>query len=89
MAALEQAVRAHSEVKELLEPRTMYLGPRSLLVAVRLDFVEGIDADRTEDVSEELRRELRRVVPDAREIFIDASTRRAAEARSFAGTATS
>lgn len=72
-------IRAHRDVKELLDLRTMYLSPGSLLVAARLDFVEEIDADRVEEATAEIEAELSRAVPEVDVVFIDARRRGAGE----------
>ena len=75
VSSLERVIRAQPEVKELIDLRTMYLGPRLLLVAVRLDFVDDIDASRVEQLSNELEAELRESVPEVGEVFLDATPR--------------
>src|SRR4051812_10828084 len=74
--ALARTIRAHPDVEELVDLRTMYIGPRSLLVAARVDFVSGIDADRVEEVSTKLEGELCHALPDVSEVFLDATRRR-------------
>jgi hypothetical protein len=51
----------------------MAVGPESLLVAVRLDLKDGIDADSIERLSSDLRKELPKVVPSVTNVFLDAS----------------
>jgi hypothetical protein len=46
-------------VHEVLDLGTMYVGPRALLVAPRIDLEPGIDSERVEELSTELDRELR------------------------------
>jgi cation diffusion facilitator family transporter len=75
LKAIERAIRAHRDVKELVDLRTMYLSPGSLLVAAKLDFAEDIDADRLEEATAELESELTRAVPEVEAVFIDARRR--------------
>jgi divalent metal cation (Fe/Co/Zn/Cd) transporter len=76
LRALEETLRRHPDVDALLELRTMVLSPGRLLVAARLDFAEGIDSDRVEQLSDELDRRLRDAVPDVQEVFLDATRQR-------------
>jgi divalent metal cation (Fe/Co/Zn/Cd) transporter len=52
----------------------MILGPNSLLVAARVDFASGLEDHQVEEISEEIDRRLREVVPDVTEVFLDATT---------------
>jgi divalent metal cation (Fe/Co/Zn/Cd) transporter len=61
------------EVQEVRELLTLVLGPNALLVAARIDLADGLDADRIENVSDEIDAKLRQVVPDVSEVFIDAT----------------
>ena len=46
----------------------------SLMVAVRVDFAEGLDDSALEETSDRIDRRLREVVPDVTEVFLDATT---------------
>jgi divalent metal cation (Fe/Co/Zn/Cd) transporter len=59
------------EVNEVLELLTMVLGPKSLLVAARLDLRDGLTAQQIEDASNRLADELHEAVPDIRQVFLD------------------
>lgn len=73
--ALRAAICRRDEVEELLELRTMALGPEELLVAVRLALRGGLESSAIERFSSELDSELCEVVPNASEVFIDATPR--------------
>lgn len=73
-AALERALQEFDEIEKVVEVLTMVLGPNSLLVAARIDFADGLDDDDVENVSEQVERRLREVVPDVTEVFLDATT---------------
>jgi divalent metal cation (Fe/Co/Zn/Cd) transporter len=62
-------------VERVLELLTLVLGPRSLLVAARVDLADGMTADRVEAMADELDEAIRREVPDATEVFLDATSR--------------
>ena len=73
--AIRAAVEAHNEVERIVDLRTMYVGPRSLLIAARVDLADGVDADRIEQMAEEVDTELRRVVPDVTDVYLDPTPR--------------
>jgi cation diffusion facilitator family transporter len=75
--ALRRAILAHPEVDEVLQLLTMYLGPRSLLVAVRLDLRDGLSSQQVEAVSSRIEEELAEVVPDVAQVFLDPTPREA------------
>jgi divalent metal cation (Fe/Co/Zn/Cd) transporter len=75
--ALRRTVAEPDEVDEVVELLTMYLGPRSLLVAARIDLAEGLDSDHVEELSDELDRRLHDVDRDVDQVFLDATSRRA------------
>ena len=61
----------------MLELLTMYVGPQNLLVAVRLDLSDGVAASEVERLSSRIDRELRQVMPDVKQVFLDAMPGRA------------
>ena len=69
--ALERELRQSDGVDEVVELLTMVLAPNSLLVAARIDLADGLDEDRIEELSEDIDRRLREVVPDVTEVFLD------------------
>lgn len=80
---LEDVIRAEIEsrpgVNELLELRTMYMGPDNLIVAARIALDDDMGADQTEDLADEIDRRLSQRLPLQPHVFIDPTqTRRAA-----------
>jgi len=71
---LRETILRHDEVEDVLELLTMYNGPQSLLVAVRLDFRDDVAAGDVERVSSLLEEELRDALPDVRQVFLDATS---------------
>lgn len=69
-------LRGHAEVNDVLDLRTMYVGPRALLVAARIDLEPGIDSERVEELSTQLDRELRDAVGEVQQVFLDPTSRR-------------
>jgi cation diffusion facilitator family transporter len=72
---IREIVQNEPGVDELLDLRTMYVGPRSLLVALRADLADGIDADGVERMANELDERLREAVPEVSEVFFDPTPR--------------
>jgi cation diffusion facilitator family transporter len=72
---LRETIARHSEVEEVLELLTMYLGPNDLLVAVRLDLQDDLAAREVEELSNQIDRELREANSDVVQVFLDATPR--------------
>jgi divalent metal cation (Fe/Co/Zn/Cd) transporter len=69
--AIERVLEQHPDVREVVELLTLVLAPNALLVAARIDLADGIEADRVEQLANELDDALREAVPDATEVFLD------------------
>jgi cation diffusion facilitator family transporter len=72
---LREVIVRHPEVEEVLELLTMHLGPDALLVAVRLDLRDDLNARQVEELSNQIDRELRDAVPEVNQVFLDATPR--------------
>jgi cation diffusion facilitator family transporter len=73
---LREALVSHPGVDEVLDLRTMYVGPESLLVAARVDLADdGRDAEAIEHLANELDEKLREEVPAVSEVFLDPTPR--------------
>jgi cation diffusion facilitator family transporter len=72
-AAIEDVLEGHPGVVEVTELLTLVLGPRALLVAARLDLVDTLTAAEVEHVCSELDDAIGERVPDATEVFLDAT----------------
>jgi cation diffusion facilitator family transporter len=71
--AIEGVIESYDEVDEVKELLTLVLGPNALLVAARIDLGEDVDSRQVEQVSTEIDHRIREVVPDATEVFLDAT----------------
>jgi cation diffusion facilitator family transporter len=70
------ALERHPGVDEVVDLRTMYLGPESLLVAARVDLADdGRDAEGIEHLANDVDRRLREEVPEVSEVFLDPTPR--------------
>ncbi|MGH3004896.1 MAG: cation diffusion facilitator family transporter [Gaiellaceae bacterium] len=68
---LREAIASHPEIRELVDLRTMQLGPESLLVTARVALEHDLMAHEIERVADEVDASLRRAVPAVREVFLD------------------
>ncbi len=80
--ALRRALAEPDEVDDIVDLRTMYVGPKSLLVAARIDLADGVESSRVEELAKELDRRLRETDDDVDQVFLDPTTRRARARRS-------
>ena len=74
---LRGVIERHAEIESLLDLRTMYLGPESMLVAARVDLADDLPAGRIEKLADEIERELNEAVPTVDQVFLDPTGRRA------------
>jgi len=87
LTLIREEIENAAGVDELLDLRTMHVGPDHLIVAARVAFSDEISADRAEDVADEIDRRLVRRLPQVSHVYLDptqtdpAQTRGAAEAR--------
>jgi cation diffusion facilitator family transporter len=70
-----ETLRSHDEIADVLDLRTMYVGPESLLVAARVDLADGLTSDQVERLATQLDRELREAVPSVSDVFLDPTPR--------------
>ncbi|MDQ1630113.1 MAG: hypothetical protein QOC80_85 [Frankiaceae bacterium] len=67
-------ISGFDEIDGVVELLTMQLSPEDLLVAVKVDFVDGLDSQRIECVSTEIDDALKAQYPIVRHVFLDATT---------------
>jgi cation diffusion facilitator family transporter len=73
---IRAVIERHDEVEKVLDLRTMYMGPGTLVVAARIDLRDDVDARRIERLSDEIDCELREEVKSVDQVFLDATPRR-------------
>ena len=69
--AIEQAIAEHRGISEVHELLTLVLGPKALLVAARVDLRDDLAGGEVEQISNEIEDQVREVVPDVTEVFLD------------------
>ena len=78
---LRAAIERHDEVVEVLDLRTMYLGPSTMLVAARIDLADDVSGGQIERLSDAIDAELRERVETVEQVFLDATPRGRSRAR--------
>jgi cation diffusion facilitator family transporter len=59
------------EIDTVLTVLTMQMGPHDVLLATRVDLSDGLDSDAVEAISGRIKADLRRALPDLKQIFLD------------------
>jgi cation diffusion facilitator family transporter len=72
---LKKVLERREEVVDVIDLRTLALGPTELLVAARVDLADELDSSDVERVADEIDRELREAVPAVTEVFLDPTSR--------------
>jgi cation diffusion facilitator family transporter len=72
-AEIERTVEKQPEVEKVLALRTVHLGPDHLFVGIHLRFHDELTAREIEQATDRMTHELRAVVPDIRDVFLDLS----------------
>ncbi|MEU4876205.1 cation diffusion facilitator family transporter [Streptomyces sp. NPDC021608] len=79
-ARIRALLDAQPEIDSVEALFTMKMGLESALVAARIDLMPGLDSERVEEVAVRIKRSIAGVVPEADQIFLDVTDRRAREA---------
>ncbi len=78
---IRAVIEAEPGVDELLELRTMHMGPDSLIIAARVALEDDLRADQAEDLADDVDRKLSERIPLQLNVFIDPTQTRAARPR--------
>ena len=68
---LKDVICRHDGIDGVLDLRTMYVGPHSLLVAARVDLADELPGERIEALATEIQRALKRELDDVDQVFLD------------------
>jgi divalent metal cation (Fe/Co/Zn/Cd) transporter len=74
VTAIDKAVSDHPRVEHLEESLTRYLGAHEVMVAVRVELVDGLTSDDIEQMSSEIDADLRALSSEITQVFVDATT---------------
>ncbi len=72
---LLDSMTAVDGVVEVLDLRTMHMGPESVLVACKIDFQNGLTTEEIEAIVDDIEAAVRTVVPGAKRIYVEAESR--------------
>jgi cation diffusion facilitator family transporter len=75
---VRKAVESSDKVERLINMMSTYFGPEYLLVNMKVDFVDNLTLHELEKVIDEIEVKVREVIPQARDIYIEADTFRKA-----------
>ena len=75
-ARIRDAVESVDQVASIVDVLTLHLGPEDVLVNLNVNFVDDLDTDGLEDAVDEIEKRIRKSVPTARRIFIEAESLR-------------
>ncbi len=71
---IKEVVEGDEAVEELVELLTLQRGPESILIAIKVDFVDDLRTKGLEDAIQRVEDGIRQVMPEATHIFIEASS---------------
>ena len=71
MAKIRAAIEGAPQVERLIHIRTQHLGPEDLLVAAKVDFVDGLPTEKLAEAINGVERCVRAEVPYARPMYIE------------------
>ncbi len=78
LARIRAEIEASPGIAELVDLRTMHLGPDQLIVGARVDLDDGVDGEGAEDLADRLDRRLAEILPETAHVFIDPTQNAAA-----------
>jgi cation diffusion facilitator family transporter len=71
--AIRETIAAHPEIENVTDLRTVHVGPASLFVAIRVEFRDATTAEEISRISNRVAADLRRVVPDISDVYLDST----------------
>jgi divalent metal cation (Fe/Co/Zn/Cd) transporter len=69
--AISAAIEIEPSVKRLIHLRTEHLGPEELLVAAKIELIDGLDVAEVADAINRVEASVRRAVPSARVMYLE------------------
>jgi divalent metal cation (Fe/Co/Zn/Cd) transporter len=70
-ASIRESVSSHPAVERVADLRTVHIGPAALFVCLRVAFRDGVGSEAIADATTEIERDLRHVVPDISDVYLD------------------
>jgi cation diffusion facilitator family transporter len=78
---IREIVRDAPEILHINELRTMHLAPREILLALSVDFADGISSQEVEAAVSQLERRIKDAYPEVQRVFIEVQAKQAGTAR--------
>ncbi|MDP8977502.1 MAG: cation diffusion facilitator family transporter [Actinomycetota bacterium] len=72
---IREVASSHSRFEELLDLRTMHLGPNDLLVAMKVELDDALHSDEVAYAIDEIKARIQDRIPAARAVYIEAEER--------------
>ncbi len=72
--AIDETVKGHPRVQNVVELLTRYLGADEIMVAARVELVDGLSSEDIEEMSSEIDGDLKKLSPGITQVFVDATT---------------
>ncbi len=72
LGRIKHVIETFDEVESLGSIYTMHMGPREILLAVNIDFIDDIPTGELEKVIDQIEESIKTSVPEVRQIFIEA-----------------
>jgi|GEM_PF-5330233 cation diffusion facilitator family transporter len=68
---LSSLISSHRSIQSIRELKTMYLGPDSLMLVLRLNFSDGLSTDDIERTIDQLQNMLRSEIPELKHVIVE------------------
>jgi len=78
---IKSIIESDGDTRAVERPMTMYLGPKQILLTIRVSFVPDITTEQLEAAIDRLERHIREAFPDIKHIFIEADSIRDVQRR--------
>ncbi|MEZ5828016.1 MAG: cation diffusion facilitator family transporter [Hyphomicrobiales bacterium] len=71
VSGIREIIRDNGKVLHINELRTMHLAPHEILLAISVDFADGMSSQAVEKAVSQLEREIKQTYPEVRRVFIE------------------
>ena len=78
---IREIIKDAPDILHINELRTMHLAPHEILLALSVDFADGISSQRVEDAVSELERRIKKSYPEVQRVFIEVQAKHDGMAR--------
>jgi cation diffusion facilitator family transporter len=78
---IREIINEAPDILHINELRTMHLAPHEVLLALSVDFADGISSQRVEDAVSALERKIKKAYPEVKRVFIEVQAKHDSPAR--------